>query len=170
MLEALKFNATPGNSPVFSFFFFKSQSTIFFPNSNTSHTFLSVLFFQIMTQNILLLFLFFWLCSIQNLSSSVRKLNWGTSAAWWENKVLLNTGPRTKSHTFPFIYNDVYPREDRNHPWMKENRSAPLLLCAKPKEERAQGRETGFFLSEWVIIGDCLRGKRPRKHPRKSTV
>lgn len=98
------------------FFFFKSQSTIFFPNSNTSHTFLSVLFFQIMTQNILLLFLFFWLCSIQNLSSSVRKLNWGTSAARWENKVLLNTGPRTKSHTFPFIYNDVYPREDRNHP------------------------------------------------------
>ena len=58
--------------------------------------------------------------------------------------------------SFRMMFVCVYPHEDRNHPLMKENRSAPLLLCAKPKEERAEGRETGFFLLEWVIITDSV--------------
>ena len=58
--------------------------------------------------------------------------------------------------SFRMMFMCVYPREDRNHPLIKENRSAPLLLCAEPKEERAQGRKTGFFLLEWVIIADSV--------------
>ena len=78
---------------------FLSHYTVFFPNSNTSHTFLSFSFFLKSWLKTYNLFKFFWLCSVQNLSSSMRKLNWGPSAAWWEHRVF-NTGPRAKSHTF----------------------------------------------------------------------